>query len=61
MGETVDDTREYVACNMLTAGDFLIQEPGGDVTFRAGNSIVLKDGFVVESGASFRAVIGPPD
>jgi hypothetical protein len=61
LGETVGDTREYVACNMLTAGDFLIQEPGGDVTFRAGNSIVLKDGFVVESGASFRAVIGPPD
>ncbi|MGB3562308.1 MAG: M12 family metallo-peptidase, partial [Thermoanaerobaculia bacterium] len=60
-GETVADTREYVACNLLTAGDFVVQAPGGDVTFRAGNSIVLRDGFVVELGASFRAVIGPPD
>ena len=60
-GETVGDTREFVACNRLTAGDFLIQAPGGDVTFRAGNSIILMDGFVVQSGASFRAVIGPPD
>jgi hypothetical protein len=60
-GDTVADTREYVACNILTAGNFLIQAPGGNVTFRAGNSIVLEDGFVVESGASFRAVIGPPE
>jgi hypothetical protein len=60
-GETVGDTREYIACNMLTAGEFVILAPGGNVTFRAGNVIILKDGFVVESGASFRAVIGPPD
>ena len=60
-GETVADTREYVACNILRAGNFLIQAPGGNVTFRAGNTIILEDGFVVESGASFRAVIGPPE
>ena len=60
-GETVADTREYVACNILTAGDFVIQAPGGNVTFRAGNTIILEDGFVVESGAGFRAVIGPPE
>jgi hypothetical protein len=50
--------KEFTACNILTAAAFRVVS--GDVTFRAGNSIVLKDGFAVESGATSRAIIGPP-
>ena len=49
----------FVACNILTAAAFRVLD-GGDVTFRAGNTVILKDGFEVHSGASFRAIIGPP-
>ena len=49
----------FAACNVLTATDFQVLT-GGDVTFRAGNSIILEDGFAVEAGAAFRAIIGPP-
>jgi hypothetical protein len=55
----VSDVKEFAACNTLTAAAFRILD-GGDVTFRAGNSIILKDGFAVEAGATFRAIIGPP-
>jgi hypothetical protein len=50
----------YETCQTLIAGTgFLITAPGGDVTFRAGERIVLADGFAVDSGASFRAAIDP--
>ncbi|MGB5817655.1 MAG: M12 family metallo-peptidase, partial [Thermoanaerobaculia bacterium] len=49
----------FAACNIVTAAAFRVLE-GGEVTFRAGNTIILKDGFEVHSGASFRAIIGPP-
>ena len=50
---------EYDACNSISAGpDFSILAPG-DVTFTAGSSIVLGNGFMVEAGAKFKAVIDP--
>jgi hypothetical protein len=33
---------------------------GGDVTLRAGNSVVLPSDVVVETGGSLTVVIGPP-
>ena len=47
------------ACEKLTADNGTTVATGADVTFQAGRSIVLGDGFQVESGASFRAVIEP--
>jgi len=47
------------ACEQLTAGTNTTVATGADVTFEAGRRIVLTDGFVIESGASFRAVIEP--
>jgi len=52
-------TRVEGACERLTAGGNTIVATGADVTFKAGRKIVLTDGFVVGSGASFRAVIEP--
>jgi endonuclease I len=57
-GREVDSARTFTACTALTAGDFGVMG-SGDVTFRAGERIALADGFRVESGGSFRAVIDP--
>ena len=37
-------------------GDYTVAGPSGDVTFEAGNSIVLHNGFMVEEDAEFTAV-----
>ncbi len=55
--EDVSDTRREEACRMLTAGPYRIHAPG-EVTFRAGERIVLRNGFGV-TGGSFRAGIDP--
>jgi hypothetical protein len=46
------------ACERVSATATTVQS-GADVTFRAGREVVLGDGFVVQSGASFRAVVDP--
>lgn len=56
---TVTSTETYGACDTLTAGPFFAVVAPGDATFEAGNSIVLKNGFSVGLGASFRAIINP--
>jgi len=47
------------ACSSISAGPTVIVMPGADATLRAGEVIVLNDGFVVESGATFTAIIDP--
>lgn len=57
--QTVSSTIQFEACSSLTAGSgFHIEQPG-DVTFRAGDRIILEDGFSVGAGARFEAVIDP--
>jgi hypothetical protein len=58
-GQMISDEQSFEACSALTAGSFQILGPGGDVTFTAGDEIILLDGFVVGSGAMFTAVIDP--
>ncbi|MCX7728865.1 MAG: T9SS type A sorting domain-containing protein [Bacteroidia bacterium] len=41
-----------------SVGDFVVN-PGADITFRAGDKIVLKDGFKAKEGSHFRAYIDP--
>jgi hypothetical protein len=50
-------TQTFQACNELRAGagGFTVD---GDITFEAGNLIVLHDGFSIEQGAVFRATVG---
>ncbi len=57
--QSVTTTQVYEACDSITAGpSFSIVSPA-NVTFRAGQSIVLRNGFSVGSGASFAAEIDP--
>jgi hypothetical protein len=57
--QTVDTTQSFDACYTITAGTgFAVVQPGA-VTFRAGRTIALGNGFSVGGGASFQAVIDP--
>jgi spore coat protein A len=60
-GDAVTGTLAYEACDSITAGDFTIQDDAGgtDVTFRARHRIALENGFVIEDGAVFRAIVDP--
>ena len=57
--QTVNGMADYEACDTISAGDGFVVGPAGNVTFRAGRRIVLRDGFAVEEGGSFRAVVDP--
>jgi len=59
VGSTYFGSGTVGACEKLTADNGTTVATGADITFKAGRSIVLGDGFKVESGASFRAVIEP--
>jgi len=57
--QTVQGVAIFEACDTLAAGaGFAVAAPG-EATFRAGRRIVLRDGFSVGNGASFRALIDP--
>jgi uncharacterized repeat protein (TIGR01451 family) len=49
----------FEAGRRITATDCVVEDPGGDVTLRAGESVVLRDGFEVESGCSLSVEIDP--
>ncbi|HSF20142.1 MAG TPA: Ig-like domain-containing protein [Vicinamibacteria bacterium] len=57
--ETVSDPRLYVACNSITAGaGFSVVAPGS-VILRAGQMVILQNGFSVGSGASLTIQLDP--
>ena len=49
----------YEACRTITAGPDVTVTDMGDLTLRAGESIVLGNGFSVESGGTFAAEVDP--
>lgn len=57
-GVILSTSFKALACDRVSAGDAVLV-PGADVTFKSGRSIALGDGFRVEGGARFRAVIEP--
>jgi hypothetical protein len=57
--ESLSGSHLIEATGSITA-DWVTLETGSDVTFRAGEVVVLSDGFAVGSGASFQVEIGPP-
>lgn len=57
--QTVTGTELFEACRTITAGPDFTVGSTGDVTFRAGEKIILRDGFSVASGGSFVAGIDP--
>jgi subtilisin family serine protease len=59
-GVTVTGTETFEACDTLTADNFEVQGTG-NARFRAGNKIVLENGFSVASGGVFTAeIVGSP-
>jgi len=57
--QTISSTEVFEACNELSAGDsFYIVSPG-DVTLRAGQRVILRDGFSVGGGARLQVIIDP--
>jgi hypothetical protein len=57
--QTVNTAETFEACDTIAAGDGFEVGPSGDVTFRAGRRIVLRDGFSVAAGGSFTAAVDP--
>jgi outer membrane protein assembly factor BamB len=58
-GMTIDDTHLFEACTTITAGNGLDVTGTADVTLRAGQSVVLTNGFALEAGASLTVDIDP--
>ena len=57
--KTIAGPRLYQACNSITALADVQVAPSDLVSFIAGSRLVFGDGFSIESGASFQAVVGP--
>lgn len=57
--QTVPDTQTFEACRTLTAGSGFGVGATGDVALRAGEKVILEDGFSVESGGSLTIEIDP--
>jgi hypothetical protein len=58
-GGGIASPQTFEACHRITAGDVAVQH-GGDLTLRAGRSVVLESGFAVESGGRLEVVIDVP-
>jgi len=58
--QTVTGTASWQACETVRALSGFTVGATGDVTFQAGQKVVLGDGFAVLAGGSFRAVIAYP-
>lgn len=57
--EMVTTLRHYEACLSISAGDdFIISGVAADVTFSAGQLVVLENGFTVGADAKFKVEIG---
>lgn len=59
VGWAVYSPQSFEHCYAISARDFMIMPPNGEVTFRAGTSVTLGDGFVVGPGCRFTAEIDP--
>lgn len=57
--DTIDTTILYEACRTITVGPYLVIDVPGDVTFRAGETVILTNGFVVRSGTKLTVEIDP--
>ena len=56
--QTVSTTEQITHCSTIEAGNGYTVDATGDVSFQAGDTIVLDDGFSVLDGGSFTAIDG---
>jgi PKD repeat protein len=57
--QLVTSRRSFEACSTIETGEGFGIEASGDVLFRAGDSVVLGNGFGMAEGASLRVLIDP--
>lgn len=66
--KTIIDSRNYIASNKIEAGNNVttsipngnfVLASGSIVSMRAGNQIILSDGFIASTGSNFNAKTGP--
>ena len=57
-GDIVSDLRTYEACQTITA-ESLEVDVNGDLTLRAGQTVVLGNGFFVKAGGSLTLTVDP--
>ena len=55
--QSIVSTQTHEACDTVFAGSNLTIEPSGNVTLHAGKRVVLRSGFLVRPGATFKAVV----
>ena len=55
--QTFSTTEFFEACETINVGPTVNMTPAGDVTFQAGDRIVLRDGFSVEDGGRLSVII----
>ena len=56
---TISTVETYEACQTITVGTDVTVTPTGVLILRAGNNVVLDDGFTVESGGTLNVDIDP--
>jgi hypothetical protein len=59
LARTATGVQEFTACRRITARGAFTVGAGAHVNFRAGDEIVLGDGFSVATNGSFTAAIDP--
>ena len=57
--DTVSTTESFEACGSITVGPSYLIQATGDVTLQAQSTITFTDGFVVDQGATLRALTAP--
>ena len=59
-GKVISTTEVFEACYTITAGpDFVVEGPAGLAVLKTREAIILRNGFTVESGATFQAIRDP--
>jgi hypothetical protein len=57
--QILSTTQTFEACDTITAGPAVTITPTGNITFQAGDRVVLRNGFSVTSGGRVRVLIDP--
>jgi len=57
--QTLSISETFEACETITAGPAVTVTSTGDVTFQAGERVILKSGFSVEDGGRLSVIIDP--
>lgn len=57
--QILSTAQTFEACDTITAGPSVTITSTGDITFQAGNRVVLKNGFTIADGGRLRLAVDP--